>query len=134
MRAMKVDQNVTKGLLSHRTMKCSFLMIGRASRCLSPAEKIGFFSKYTFDLTKVCPPSPKKSYQNMNNSTRNLQNRACFFKPDEMSPRSGCYGENLQKCKYLSGISTVLHERGGRWGSSPSTSLADHQKLNIIQK
>ena len=25
-------------------------------------------------------------------------------------------------------------ERGGRWGSSPSTSLADHQKLNLIQK
>ena len=25
-------------------------------------------------------------------------------------------------------------ERGGRWGSSPSTSLANHQKLNIIQK
>ena len=25
-------------------------------------------------------------------------------------------------------------ERGGRWGSSPSTSPADHQKLNIIQK
>ena len=25
-------------------------------------------------------------------------------------------------------------ERGGGWGSSPSTSLANHQKLNIIQK
>ena len=25
-------------------------------------------------------------------------------------------------------------ERGGRWGSSPSTSLADHQELNVIQK
>ena len=25
-------------------------------------------------------------------------------------------------------------KRGGRWGSSPSTSPADHQKLNIIQK
>ena len=25
-------------------------------------------------------------------------------------------------------------ERGGRWGSSPSISPADHQKLNIIQK
>ena len=25
-------------------------------------------------------------------------------------------------------------ERGGRWGLSPSTSLADHQKLNVIQK
>ena len=25
-------------------------------------------------------------------------------------------------------------ERGGRWGLSPSTSLANHQKLNVIQK
>ena len=25
-------------------------------------------------------------------------------------------------------------ERGGRCGSSPSASLADHQKLNVIQK
>ena len=25
-------------------------------------------------------------------------------------------------------------ERGGRWGLSPSTSLANHQKLNLIQK
>ena len=25
-------------------------------------------------------------------------------------------------------------ERGGGWGSSPSTSPADHQKLNVIQK
>ena len=25
-------------------------------------------------------------------------------------------------------------ERGGRWGSSPPTSPADHQKLNVIQK
>ena len=25
-------------------------------------------------------------------------------------------------------------ERGGGWGLSPSTSLADHQKLNVIQK
>ena len=25
-------------------------------------------------------------------------------------------------------------ERGGGWGSSPSTRQADHQKLNIIQK
>ena len=25
-------------------------------------------------------------------------------------------------------------ERGGRWGSSPLTSHADHQKLNVIQK
>ena len=27
-----------------------------------------------------------------------------------------------------------LLERGGRWGSSPSTSPGDHQKLNVIQK
>ena len=25
-------------------------------------------------------------------------------------------------------------ERGGGWGLSPLTSLADHQKLNVIQK
>ena len=25
-------------------------------------------------------------------------------------------------------------EMSGRWGSSPSTSPADHQKLNVIQK
>ena len=25
-------------------------------------------------------------------------------------------------------------EKGGRWGSSPLTSAADHQKLNVIQK
>ena len=25
-------------------------------------------------------------------------------------------------------------ERGGGWGLSPSTSLANHQKLNLIQK
>ena len=25
-------------------------------------------------------------------------------------------------------------EKGGRWGLSPSTSPADHQKLNVIQK
>ena len=25
-------------------------------------------------------------------------------------------------------------ERGGRWGLSPSSSPADHQKLNVIQK
>ena len=31
-------------------------------------------------------------------------------------------------------ISFFWLERGGRWGSSPSTSLTDHQKLNIIQK
>ena len=31
-------------------------------------------------------------------------------------------------------ISFVWLERGGRWGLSPSTSPADHQKLNVIQK
>ena len=31
-------------------------------------------------------------------------------------------------------ISFSWLERGGRWGLSPSTSPADHQKLNIIQK
>ena len=31
-------------------------------------------------------------------------------------------------------ISCCWLERGGRWGSSPLTSPADHQKLNVIQK
>ena len=31
-------------------------------------------------------------------------------------------------------ISSFWLERGGRWGSSPLTSPADHQKLNVIQK
>ena len=31
-------------------------------------------------------------------------------------------------------ISLFWLERGGKWGSSPSTSPADHQKLNVIQK
>ena len=31
-------------------------------------------------------------------------------------------------------ISFFWLEKGGRWGSSPSTSPADHQKLNIVQK
>ena len=31
-------------------------------------------------------------------------------------------------------ISFFWLERGGRWGLSPSTSPADHQKLNIIEK
>ena len=31
-------------------------------------------------------------------------------------------------------ISFYWPERGGRWGSSPLTSLADYQKLNVIQK
>ena len=31
-------------------------------------------------------------------------------------------------------ISFLWLERGGGWGLSPSTSLADHQKLSVIQK
>ena len=31
-------------------------------------------------------------------------------------------------------ISFFWLERGGRWGSSPSTSPTDHQKLKVIQK
>ena len=31
-------------------------------------------------------------------------------------------------------ISLFWLERGGGWGSSPLTSLADHQKVNVIQK
>ena len=31
-------------------------------------------------------------------------------------------------------ISFFWLEKGGRWGSSPSTSPANHQKLNVIQK
>ena len=31
-------------------------------------------------------------------------------------------------------ISCFWLEKGGGWGLSPSTSLADHQKLNVIQK
>ena len=31
-------------------------------------------------------------------------------------------------------ISFLWLERGGRWGSSPSTSPANHQELNVIQK
>ena len=31
-------------------------------------------------------------------------------------------------------ISFYWLERGGGWGLSPSTSLADHQNLNVIQK
>ena len=31
-------------------------------------------------------------------------------------------------------ISSFWLERGGRWGLSTSTSLADHQKMNVIQK
>ena len=38
------------------------------------------------------------------------------------------------ECNPNTSISFFWLERGGRWGSSPSTSLADHQKLNVIQK
>ena len=31
-------------------------------------------------------------------------------------------------------ISVFWLEKGGGWGLSPSKSLADHQKLNVIQK
>ena len=37
-------------------------------------------------------------------------------------------------CNTKMSISLFWLERGGRWGSSPLTSLADHQKLNKIQK
>ena len=38
------------------------------------------------------------------------------------------------ECNPKMSISFFWLERGGRWGLSPSTNLADHQKLNIIQK
>ena len=38
------------------------------------------------------------------------------------------------ECNPKMSISCFWLERGGRWGLSPLTSLADHQKLNIIQK
>ena len=38
------------------------------------------------------------------------------------------------ECNQKMSISFFWSERGGRWGSSPSTSPANHQKLNIIQK
>ena len=38
------------------------------------------------------------------------------------------------ECNPKMSISVFWLERGGRWGSSPSTSLADHQNLNVIQK
>ena len=37
------------------------------------------------------------------------------------------------KCNPKMSILFFWLERGGRWGSSPSTSPANHQKLNIIQ-
>ena len=38
------------------------------------------------------------------------------------------------ECNPKMSILFLCLERGGRRGSSPSTSLADHQKLNLIQK
>ena len=38
------------------------------------------------------------------------------------------------ECNTKISISFFWLERGGEWGLSPSTSLADHQKLNVIQK
>ena len=38
------------------------------------------------------------------------------------------------ECNTKMSISFPWLEMGGRWGLSPSTSLADHQKLNIIEK
>ena len=38
------------------------------------------------------------------------------------------------ECNPKMSISFFWLERGGRWGSSPWTSPADHHKLNIIQK
>ena len=37
------------------------------------------------------------------------------------------------ECNPKMSISLFWLERGGRWGSSPLTSLANHQKLNVIQ-
>ena len=38
------------------------------------------------------------------------------------------------ECNPKTSILFFWLEKGGGWGSSPSTSLADHQKLNVIQK
>ena len=37
------------------------------------------------------------------------------------------------ECNLKMSILFFWLERGGRWGSSPSTSPANHQKLNVIQ-
>ena len=37
------------------------------------------------------------------------------------------------ECNPKMSISFFWLERGGRWGLSPLTSPADHQKLNVIQ-
>ena len=47
------------------------------------------------------------------------------------------YQPNLSsevECNQKTSISFFWLERGGRWGLSPSTSLANHQKLNLIKK
>ena len=41
---------------------------------------------------------------------------------------------SVVECNPKMSISFFWLERGGGWGSSPLTSLANHQKLNIIQK
>ena len=38
------------------------------------------------------------------------------------------------ECNPKMSILFIWLERGSRWDSSPSASLADHQKLNVIQK
>ena len=38
------------------------------------------------------------------------------------------------ECNPKTSILSFWLERGGGWGSSPSTSPANHQKLNVIQK
>ena len=38
------------------------------------------------------------------------------------------------ECNTKMSISLFWLERGGEWGLSPTTSPADHQKLNVIQK
>ena len=38
------------------------------------------------------------------------------------------------ECNPKMSFSLFWLERGGRWGLSPSTSPANHQKFNIIQK
>ena len=44
-------------------------------------------------------------------------------------------GRSLEvECNQKMRISCFWWQRGGRWGWSPLTSLADHQKLNVFQK
>ena len=44
-----------------------------------------------------------------------------------------CRSSEVERNPKMS-ISFFWLERAGRWGSSPLTSPADHQKLNVIQK